>query len=136
MTHIFTYGSLMFERVWSEVVSSSYRQYPGSVSGFIRRSIFNEQYPAILPGPVNSSVAGVLYLDIDSEDLSRLDEFEGSYYARRIVQVMTDNNIFAAEAYVLKDSYRHIVTDKDWDQEKFKDHGINQFLRSYFGFDH
>ena len=69
-------------------------------------------------------------------DLSRLDDFEGSFYERRIVQVMTDNNIFAAEAYVLKDSYHHIATDKDWDPEKFEDQGINQFLGSYFGFDH
>ena len=135
MTHIFTYGSLMFKRVWKEVVSGAYRHYPGTVSGFIRRSILNEHYPALLPGPVNSTVTGVLYLDIDSEDLSRLDEFEGSYYERRIVQVMTDNNIFAAEAYVLKDSYRHIATDTDWDPEKFKDQGINLFLGSYFGFD-
>jgi gamma-glutamylcyclotransferase (GGCT)/AIG2-like uncharacterized protein YtfP len=136
MTHIFTYGSLMFERVWKEVVSGTYRHHPGTVSGFIRRSILGEHYPAILPGPVDSKVAGVLYLDINSEDLSRLDDFEGSFYERRIVQVMTDNNIFAAEAYVLKDSYHHIATDKDWDPEKFEDQGIAQFLGSYFGFDH
>jgi len=135
MTHIFTYGSLMFEQVWSEVVSGTYRQYPGRVSGFIRRSIFNEQYPAILPGPVNSTVEGVLYLDIDLEDLSRLDEFEGSLYERQSVQVMTDNNIFSAEAYVLSDSYRHIASDDNWDAEKFENDGLQQFLSSYFGFD-
>ncbi|MGI9538348.1 MAG: gamma-glutamylcyclotransferase family protein [Desulfocapsaceae bacterium] len=136
MTHIFTYGSLMFERIWTEVVDGSYRHCPGTLSGFIRRSILNEQYPAILKGPVNSTVPGVLYLDIDSKDLSLLDDFEGSYYERQSVQIMTDNNIFAAEAYVLKDSYRHILSDDDWDPEKFKDQDINQFLGSYFGFDH
>ena len=136
MIHIFTYGSLMFGPVWTQVVNRTYQHYHGTVSGFIRRSIINEQYPAMLPGPVNSTVTGVLYLDIDSEDLLRLDAFEGSYYGRQIVQVMTDNNIFAAEAYVLKNSFRHILSDKDWDPENFEDQGINQFLGSYFGFDY
>ena len=135
MTHIFTYGSLMFKQVWAEVVRGEYGHFPGTISGFVRLSIQYEHYPAMLPGPVNSMVKGVLYLDIDSEDLIRLDRFEGSIYERRGVQVMTDNNIYAAEAYVLKDSYRNLVSDQEWDPERFEDHGIHQFLGTYFGFD-
>ena len=135
MTHIFTYGSLMFEQVWNEVVRGDYQSFPGTVSGFIRRSIQHEHYPAMLPGPVNATVMGVLYLDIDSEDLTRLDQFEGSIYDRRDVQVMTDNNIYAAQAYVIKDSYQNLVSDREWDPEKFQDEGIHQFLGGYFGFD-
>ena len=135
MIHVFTYGSLMFEQVWNEVVRGNYRSCPGTVSGFVRLSIQQEHYPAMLPGPVSSKVEGVLYLDIDAEDLTRLDQFEGSIYARRDVQVMTDNNIHAAQAYVLKDSYRNLVSKQEWDPEKFKDEGIHQFLGGYFGFD-
>lgn len=135
MTHIFTYGSLMFEQIWSEVVRGDYQSYPGTVSGFVRMSIRHEHYPAMLPGPVNATVEGVLYLDIDSEDLTRLDQFEGSIYDRRDVQVMTDNNIYAAQTYVIKDSYRNLVSDREWDPEKFEDDGIHQFLGGYFGFD-
>ena len=135
MTHIFTYGSLMFEKVWNEVVRGDYQSYPGTVSGFIRLSIKHEHYPAMLAGPVNSTVEGVLYLDINSEDLIRLDEFEGSIYDRRGVQVMTDNNIYAAETYILKDSYRNLLSDQQWDPQKFEDHGIHTFLGTYFGFD-
>ena len=135
MTHIFTYGSLMFEQVWNEVVHGSYRCSPGTVSGFVRRAILHEHYPAMLPGPLSSTVAGVVYLDISTEDLIRLDEFEGSIYQRRGVQVLTDNNIHAAEAYILKDSYRHLVSDQKWDPEKFQEQTIHQFLGTYFGFD-
>ncbi len=135
MTHVFTYGSLMFEQVWNEVVRGNYRSCPGTVSGFVRLSIQYEHYPAMLPGPVSSKVEGILYLDIDAEDLTRLDQFEGSIYDRRDVQVMTDNNIHAAQAYVLKDSYRNLVSEQEWDPEKFQDEGILQFLGGYFGFD-
>ena len=135
MIHIFTYGSLMFEQVWNEVVQGDYQSYPGTVSGFVRRSIQHEHYPAMLPGPVNETVEGVLYLDIDSEDLTRLDQFEGSIYDRQDVQVMTENNIYAAQTYVIKDSYRNLVSDREWDPDKFEDEGIHQFLGGYFGFD-
>jgi gamma-glutamylcyclotransferase (GGCT)/AIG2-like uncharacterized protein YtfP len=136
MTHIFTYGSLMFEKIWNEVVRGNYQSCPGTVSGFVRLSIQHEHYPAMLHGPLSSTVEGVLYLDIDSEDLAGLDDFEGSIYNRQVVQVMTDNNIYAAQAYVLKDCYRNLVSDREWDPKKFQDEGIHQFLGSYFGFDH
>ena len=135
MTHIFTYGSLMFEQVWNEVVRGDYQSCPGTVSGFVRLTIQNEHYPAMLPGPVNSTVEGVLYLDINSEDIARLDEFEGSIYDRRGVQVMTDNDIYAAEVYILNDRYLNLVSDQEWDPRDFEDRGIYQFLGSYFGFD-
>lgn len=135
MTHVFTYGSLMFERIWKQVVSGTYECHPGTVSGFVRLALIHEHYPAMLPGPINARVDGMLYLNLDNEDLRRLDEFEGSIYERFAVQVMTDNNIFSAEAYVLKDSYRHMVSDENWDPEKFENDGINKFLSSYFGFD-
>lgn len=135
MIHIFTYGSLMFEQVWNEVVRGRYQSCPGTVSGYVRRAIEHEHYPAMLPGPVNATVEGVIYFDIGVEDLTRLDEFEGSIYDRRQVQVMTDNNIHAAEAYILNNSYRHIVSDQEWNPEKFKEQTIHQFLGTYFGFD-
>ncbi|MBT8328830.1 MAG: gamma-glutamylcyclotransferase [Desulfofustis sp.] len=135
MTHIFTYGSLMFEKVFNEVVHGDYQSCPGKVSGFVRRSILHEHYPAMLPGPVNSTIEGVLYLDIDLEDLTRLDEFEGSIYDRRGVRVMTENNIYASDAYVLRESYRNLASDQDWDPQKFEEHTIDQFLGTYFGFD-
>ena len=89
----------------------------------------------MMPGPVSSKVDGVLYLDINSEDLARLDHFEGSIYDRRNVQVMTGNNIYAAQAYVVKKSYHSLLSDREWDPKKFQDEGIHRFLGGYFGFD-
>ncbi len=135
MLHIFTYGSLMFDQVWTQVVEGSYQHYQATLPGFIRRSIFNEDYPAILPGRLSSTVSGILYLDVSSDDLTRLDAFEGSCYARQHVQVKTDNNIFAADAYVLKNEYRHLASEREWEPGEFEKLGLQRFLGSYFGFD-
>lgn len=134
MTHIFTYGSLMFERIWSHVVQGNYEHQTGTLSGYVRRCIANEKYPAILPGLKSSKVEGVLYHNISSEDVLRLDSFEGSFYIRKPVRIQTDEDIFTADTYVLNESYKHILTAKEWDPERFEKEGIEIFLERYFGF--
>lgn len=135
MTHLFTYGTLMFEPVWSTVVEGVYRRFNAILPGFVRRSIVNEDYPAIVPGRLASTVEGVVYLDISSEDLNRLDEFEGTIYLRQYVQVRTDDNLFAADTYVLRPEYRHLLSEAAWHPEKFQETGIRRFLGSYPGFE-
>lgn len=125
----------MFDRIWSNVVRGYYKQHRGSLSGYVRRCIKNENYPAILPGPLTSTVSGIIYLNVSSDDVGRLDAFEGSCYFRKRVQIHTANNIFAADTYVLKNSYRHLTTEAEWDPEEFEKEGIDLFLGSYFGFD-
>lgn len=125
----------MYDQIWSSVVEASYEHLPGTLFGFERRCIRNEQYPAIVPGPITSTVDGVLYFNISRDDLLRLDSFEGSYYTRQAVQIHTDNNIFIGEAYVLSLNYRHIATTDTWDPERFGDEGLDKFISTYFGFD-
>lgn len=135
MKHIFTYGSLMFTPVWKSVVEGAYLQYRARLSGFVRHCIDNEDYPAIVPGRISSVVEGILYLDISAEDMVRLDQFEGSIYLRQHVQVSTENNIFAADAYVLRHEYRHLLSNEPWYPEEFEKTGMMRFLDSYSGFD-
>ncbi len=125
----------MFAPVWKSLVEGSYRQYRARLSGFMRRSIDNEDYPAIVPGRISSVVEGVLYLDISSGDITRLDQFEGSIYLRQHVQVSTENNIFAADTYVLRNEYRHLLSNEKWSPEEFEKTGMARFLGSYSGFD-
>jgi len=135
MVHIFAYGSLMYDRVWASLVAGAYERVPGVLYGFERRCICNEHYPAIIPGKLTSSVDGVLYLNIDQADLARLDAFEGSYYKRRPVEIHTENNIYAGDAYILDPSYRYILSPEPWNPEQFEHEGIDDFISHYFGFD-
>ena len=125
----------MFKPVWSTVVVGSYHQFDATLSGFVRRSILHEDYPAIVPDRIASTVKGVLYIDISSADLKRLDEFEGSIYSRQLVQVGTVDNVYTADTCVMKPEYRHLLSDTAWEPAEFLKNGIHRFFDSYSGFD-
>ena len=83
MNHLFTYGTLMFEEIWSLVVCGSYRSRTGTLRGFTRKAVKGAEYPVIYPGSRDDLVQGTVYFDVTPADIERLDIFEGDYYARQ-----------------------------------------------------
>lgn len=81
--HIFTYGCLMFDPVWTRVVGGRYKKRTARLDGFCRRRMHGQIYPAVVPCSAEAHVEGVLYLDVDEADIGRLDRFEGKYYKRQ-----------------------------------------------------
>lgn len=133
--HIFTYGSLMFNQVWSRVVQGHYPCSAAHLMGFVRKGVIGAEYPVIYPGASEARVDGTLYFNVSTGDMTRLDEFEGIYYDRQSVSVtLQDGSSADAEVYVLETEYHHIASDLDWDLELFKDRGLNSFLENYNGF--
>jgi len=58
-----------------------------------------------------------------------LDEFEGKYYFREVIQVrLPDRSLLPAETYVLKDEFRYLATNQDWDADRFATDGIRHFI--------
>lgn len=137
MNNIFTYGSLMFPEVWERVVGSHYQASPARLDGYVRRELRDEIYPVIVRQVPDSHVEGMLYFGISTQDLARLDRFEGEYYVRRSVNVIAGREGLACEAftYVLSGRYRHLLSDRDWDPGYFREHGLDRFLAHYAGFD-
>jgi gamma-glutamylcyclotransferase (GGCT)/AIG2-like uncharacterized protein YtfP len=81
LTDVLTYGSLMFEPVWSAVVTGKYSSQSVRVDGWQRFVIPGEDYPgAVLSA--GASMAAVLWKGVGADDLGRLDEFEGDQYQR------------------------------------------------------
>jgi len=133
--NLFAYGSLMFETVWSRLVSGHYPASPATLAGFIRRCVKEDSYPVIFRGSSSDSVEGVLYRNISDKDLAVLDAFEGDYYAREAVTLLLpDGSTFPAQTYVLKDQYRHLASDLEWDAARFASTDIHHFLTQYSGF--
>jgi gamma-glutamylcyclotransferase (GGCT)/AIG2-like uncharacterized protein YtfP len=134
---VFTYGSLMFERVWRQVVSGRYDRRPAILHGFRRQRVRSAAYPCLRPGE-GHSVAGILYLDVTAADLATLDAFEGEDYRRIPVHVTlpalepadprpgllqaADTYLFVAEAK---------VEPGDWDAERFGRDQLEAFLREH-----
>ncbi|MEZ7934944.1 MAG: gamma-glutamylcyclotransferase [Sulfurospirillum sp.] len=132
MTHLFTYGSLMFEDVWNRLVRGNYLSQKATLMGYARRSVKNDEYPVIFQA--NELVEGVVYYDITEEDMITLDAFEGEYYERKEVELLVKNEPVNAYVYVLKEHYFDIIDPKPWSEAHFATEGIKRFLANYKGF--
>jgi gamma-glutamylcyclotransferase (GGCT)/AIG2-like uncharacterized protein YtfP len=125
----------MFPPVWTRLVRGNYRAQVGTIDGFCRRCVVEEEYPAVIPMP-GAGVEGVLYRDVDGADLQILDTFEGEYYQRQTVPVRLPGEAqpVMAELYVFRPAYYALVDAADWDVDSFREHGMARFLARYKGF--
>jgi gamma-glutamylcyclotransferase (GGCT)/AIG2-like uncharacterized protein YtfP len=100
--------------------------------GFTRRRVHGDVYPVIVRSCNGDWVDGVVYFGVSDEDLQRLDLFEADPYDRQTQIVVVDGHeTHRADAYVLKDSYRHMVHDCAWDPEWFEREALPLFIGSY-----
>jgi hypothetical protein len=138
--HVFTYGSLMFPAVWTRVVAGSYRSLPATLHGFRRQRVRGQDYPALEHAPAGpGTVEGVLYLEVNADDLAALDAFEGPDYRRIEVPLILGqppaDEPTAAATVVTADTYLFVAADKvepgDWDPAAFERDRMGRFLREY-----
>ncbi|BBP43619.1 gamma-glutamylcyclotransferase family protein [Thiosulfativibrio zosterae] len=135
-THIFTYGSLMYDPVWQSLVTQNYAFQTGLVRGFTRKSVVQQTYPALIPSAHTAScVSGKVYLNVSAEDCIKLDAFEGEEYDRISLKVeLETGGQILADTYVFKPEFYHRVDKSDWSVAEFEKQGLNQFLQHYKGF--
>ena len=132
MTHLFTYGSLMFEDVWNRLVKGNYLSQKATLQGYARRSVKEEVYPVIFQA--DELVEGVVYYDINEEDMAILDTFEGEYYERKEVELLVKDERVHACVYVLKEKHFDVIDPNHWSEALFATEGIQRFLENYKGF--
>jgi len=131
--NVFTYGSLMYDRVWSRVVLGHYPRQNGVVRGFRRLQVKNEPYPGLVKGKGN--VEGVIYFDVSSEDMARLDQFEGKLYRREMVEVVCrDGRVVPAALYLIQDQFKDVLAG-EWSKVQFEQNGLAEFEAKYGGFE-
>lgn len=130
--HVFTYGSLMYPQVWERVVSGKYRSDELQISGFQRKSIRGEIYPALV-AQSGGAVLGRVYWHVRENDLVRLDFFEGDAYRRQVIPAAFGGNTVEAQAYLWRPSMRARLSDNVWDPEHFEKVGLKPFLHRYVG---
>ena len=127
-SHIFTYGSLMFPRVWQRVVRGTYRSAPATVSDHARFAVTGQAYPGMVALP-GAAVRGLVYFDVGAADIALLDAFEGEAYRRDVVEAVLENGSPAAVG-----TYIHIdksaLSAAPWDPDRFQ---IERFIALHFG---
>ena len=127
--HVFAYGSLMYPVVWSRVVRGQYHSRPATVRGFRRLCVHGHEHPALVVAPGAAPLAGVIYYDVNGDDMARLDHFETGSYARVLVAATVDGDATAAHAYLALNI--DALIDRDWDVARFEQSGLQRFLAGY-----
>src|ERR1051326_9249432 len=118
--HVFTYGTLMFPEVWRAVVGREFNSTEGTAAGFAIFRVQGAVFSGIAPAGKKSTGRGVVYLDVDNASLQRLDAFEDDFYERLSIFVNCDNGRrLEAQAYIVPDANRHVLTSEAWDRDQF-----------------
>ena len=131
--NLFVYGTLMVPQVMEAVCGHTQKGLDAVLSNHRRRLVRGEVYPAIVPLP-GEQVSGLLYRGLSDEEFYRLDNFEGSLYQRRCVEVVVNGQASVAHAYVLRPAFRQRLSDTPWSLQHFVIDGIEQFVTGYDGF--
>ena len=130
LVNIFTYGTLCVSDVMYAVTGKKFKTEKAFLSYYQRCLVKNQVFPAITPSNHENIIEGVTYFDIDEESLYLIDEFESSFYDRTLVKVRNDSNrMYNAYAYVLNQSYHHVLSDKDWDETLFRELHLKNYLK-------
>ena len=126
---LFTYGSLMFPKVWKRVAGTDNYSFPARLGGFEARRLAGLTYPGLL-AVKGGSAAGLLYVGVSTEALHRLDAFEGRRYERITVHVTVEGHPEPLEAftYLLADQDRGTILPEIWDAEEFRTHHLKDFV--------
>ena len=129
--YLFTYGSLMYPQVWSQVMNRSHDHERALVRGYARRQLPGEVYPAMITAEPDSVVEGVLYAGMTEAEIARLDGFEneGVDYQRVTVPVETSGAVVNAYTYIYMHPAR--VAPDAWDPGAFEATGLQHFLDTY-----
>ena len=134
--NVFTYGSLMFEEIWTNVVAGNYSRQDARLYGYLRRKIRGEIYPAVIAGSNEDYVDGKIYLDVSIDDINSLDVFEGEYYQKRSCECQLDGGRkIPACVYVFKNKFQYLIESEAWDPDEFSKAGVVKFFIEYKGFD-
>jgi len=135
--HCFTYGSLMCEDIMAAVCGVPARSLsvrPARLIGFDRHPVMGETYPGMIRSP-QANVDGMVYLHLPEMAWPRLDRFEGEMYERKPVSVQTEDGIsLAADAYVFRSEFAHLLAPGKWDFDAFLQQGRARFTALYLGF--
>ena len=100
-----------------------------SLPGYARYLIKDQVFPGIVSA-INDSVDGIVYHDIDTTALQRLDEFESNVYERKEVLVTLENNQqLTAYTYVMSREYEYLLTNRAWDIEVFNKKHLAIYLK-------
>lgn len=119
----------MYEEIWRHLIKGKFKKSKAVLSGYKRLNILNETYPGITKQE-GSNVNGILVEDLNSNHIKLLDDFEGDLYKRDTVSVLANQNTVKCDVYVIKEKYKHLLSESPWCEETFRKKHLKHFLHN------
>lgn len=95
-----------------------YRSAPATAQGYARYTLADDTYPGMIVSE-SATVEGVLYFDVDAQDLAVLDAFEGREYRRDPGNVVINyGKSVIACTYILMAEQR--LSGLPWESQAFQ----------------
>ena len=134
MAELFIYGTLRDLDVCEAVLGrtvSPHDMRPATAPDYAVFKVANVQYPCMIPSP-SAEADGAVLSHLTSDDLRRLDRFEGENYQRVPLRILCEGQAHIVDYYRPNEA---LETDGPWSLEQWQLDGKSQFLTLDFNLD-
>ena len=126
---LFFYGTLKASEVRKAVLGENI-EYHEATNGFLTHykvfQVKDANYPLIkFTNNEKDVVKGLLIYNISSDELNKLDKFEGINYFRQYVKINVAGNLYDSQIYIPN---KNLVHSEPWDYEKWYNNDMQSFL--------
>ncbi len=125
MKQLFIYGTLQFPAVLRKITGKTFHSVTAVLPGFKRLRVKNCDYPAVIANS-NSTVNGMLLLDVDEKSMEQISAFEGEEYKLMQATVLAEQKKVHAHVFVWHEAVG-LLEEGDWDEKEFE----LKFLKNY-----
>ena len=130
---LFFYGTLKASEVRKAVLGENI-EYHEATNGFLTHykvfQVKDANYPLIkFTNNEKDVVKGLLIYNISSDELNKLDKFEGINYFRQYVKINVAGNLYDSQIYIPN---KNLVHSEPWDYEKWYNNDMQNFFNNEF----
>ncbi len=130
---LFFYGTLKASEVRKAVLGENI-EYHEATNGFLTHykvfQVKDANYPLIkFTNNEEDVVKGLLIYNISSDELNKLDKFEGINYFRQYVKINVAGNLYDSQIYIPN---KNLVHSEPWDYEKWYNNDMQNFFNNEF----
>ena len=128
---LFFYGTLRSEEVREAVIGQKkFNISHGILQKHKVYKVKNANYPLIkFTNQKSDEVKGILITDITTEEIKKLDKFEGKNYFRQFVKINMKDKLYDAQIYMPQ---KTLIAEEPWNFDYWYKNNINDFFSKEF----
>lgn len=128
---LFFYGTLRSEEVREAVIGQKkFNISRGILQKHKVYKVINANYPLIkFTNQKSDEVEGILIKDLTTEEIKKLDKFEGKNYFRQFVKINMKDKLYDAQIYMPQ---KTLIAEEPWNFDYWYKNNINDFFSKEF----